>query len=67
MNHYDACLHWIIREQRGLYSGDVAKVSGWKLTRMVADVWGVAPQVVARELIERYNLGENGTKEKDHV
>jgi len=62
MTHFDACLHWIMREQRGLHSGNVAKVSGWKLVRMVAAVWDRAPNEVARELIERYDLAEHGRR-----
>jgi hypothetical protein len=66
MNHYHACLHWIMCEQRGLYDGDVGKVSGWKLVRMVADVWGKEPHEVALDLIERYDSSETVRKRRKH-
>lgn len=60
-DQYNRALYWIIRERAGAGGWpprDVAKVSGWTVVRLVADLHSRAVREVAADLIERCELHE---------
>lgn len=60
---YNSSLYWIIRHRAGAGGWpprDVARVSGWTVVQLVAGVHKQPVSVVAKDLIERYELHREG-------
>jgi hypothetical protein len=59
---YRTALDWIIAEKAGANGWppqDIAKVSGWMVTRLVGGVFERKPREVARDLIGRFREREH--------
>lgn len=63
MVEYERAVYWIIRERAGTGGwppSQVEQVSGWMVTRLVAALFRLPVNQVARDIIEHYEHGQNG-------
>ena len=51
---YERAIAWIVRERggNGWPPRDISKVSGWKVTLLVAHLFNRAPREVAKDIVE---------------
>ena len=60
---YQDAVAWIVADTKWRPENPVS-VAGWRVVRLVADVYGRRPMEVAADLIEAYNHAEAAEKDK---